>query len=100
MQRANSGAARFITTRAATRPQRNRLQDLAAQYPLYSKADEANWLLGDSYSRMGARFRPQAGEAYASCSRISAESLAEEAKKRLTVMEMPIPEADPVLIIA
>jgi len=75
----------------------HRLQDLAAQYPLYSKADEANWLLGDSYSKMGARFRPQAGAAYAKIVReYPLSPFVEDAKKRLTAMEMPVPEADPV----
>jgi outer membrane protein assembly factor BamD len=75
----------------------HRLQDLAAQYPLYSKADEANWLLGDSYSKMGARFRPQAGAAYAKIVReYPLSTFVEDAKKRLTALEMPIPEADPV----
>jgi outer membrane protein assembly factor BamD len=75
----------------------HRLQDLAAQYPLYSKADEANWLLGDSYSKMGARFRPQAGAAYAKIVReYPLSPFVEDAKKKLTALEMPIPEADPV----
>jgi outer membrane protein assembly factor BamD len=75
----------------------HRLQDLAAQYPLYSRADEANWLLGDSYSKMGARFRPQAGAAYAKIVReYPLSPFVEDAKKRLTAMEMPVPEADPV----
>src|SRR5689334_5709741 len=43
----------------------NRLNRLVDQYPLYSKADEALWELGDSYTRMGTRFRKQAGDAYA-----------------------------------
>ena len=43
----------------------NRLSRVVDQYPLYSKADEALWEMGDSYSKMGNRFRPKAGEAYA-----------------------------------
>jgi hypothetical protein len=42
----------------------DRLTGLVGQYPLYSKAAEALWLEGDSYGRMGPRFRPQTGEAY------------------------------------
>jgi outer membrane protein assembly factor BamD len=34
------------------------------QYPLYSKADEALWMEGDSFVRMGPRFKPKGGEAY------------------------------------
>jgi hypothetical protein len=54
-------------------------------------------MLGDAYSKMGPRFRQKTGAAYA---RVVKEyplsPLVEEAKKRLTAMEMPIPEADPV----
>ncbi|HYZ83142.1 MAG TPA: outer membrane protein assembly factor BamD [Bryobacteraceae bacterium] len=75
----------------------NRLTGLANQYPLYSQADRANFLLGDAYERMGARFRGRAGEAY---SRILREyplsDYADDAKKRLQALEMPVPEADPV----
>ena len=39
----------------------NRLQGVADQFPLYSKADEALWQLADSYHRMGDRFREPAG---------------------------------------
>jgi len=74
----------------------NRLQRLVDQYPLYSKADEALWELGDSYSRMGNRFRAKAGEAYARIVReYPLSSYAEDAKKKLKGMEMPIPQADP-----
>jgi outer membrane protein assembly factor BamD len=74
----------------------NRLSRLADQYPLYSHSDEALWDLADSYSRMGPRFRKQAGEAYA---RIVKEyplsDYVEPAKKKLNELEFPIPEVDP-----
>ena len=43
----------------------NRLNALVDQYPLYSKAGEALYEAGDSYSKMGPRFRKQAGEMFA-----------------------------------
>ena len=74
----------------------NRLNRLVDQYPLYSKADEALWELGDSYTRMGTRFRKQAGDAYA---RIVKEyplsDYVDAAKKRLNELELPIPAPDP-----
>jgi outer membrane protein assembly factor BamD len=74
----------------------NRLARLVDQYPLYSRADEALWELGDSYSRMGNRFRKQAGDAYARIVRdYPLSSFTEEAKKKLKELEMPIPQADP-----
>lgn len=87
----------FYHTKGSHAAAANRLQAMADHYPLYSKADQANWLLGDSYSRMGPRFRNKAGEAYARIVReYPLSPLAEEAKKRLTSMEMAIPEPDPV----
>ncbi len=75
----------------------NRLQALVDQYPLYSNADGALWLAGDSYSKMGPRFRQKAGQSY---SRIVKDyplsDYAEDAKRQLTSMELPIPEPDPV----
>jgi len=77
----------------------NRLQALTDHYPLFSKADEALWKLGDSYSRMGPRLRDKAGAAYARIVReYPLSALAEAAKKRLNALEMPIPEVDPVAL--
>src|SRR5262249_27802849 len=42
----------------------NRLQGAASQFPLYSQADEALWMLADSYRRMGDRFENQQADAY------------------------------------
>jgi outer membrane protein assembly factor BamD len=74
----------------------NRLNGLVDQYPLFSKADEALYEAGDSYSKMGPRFRKTAGEEFA---RIVQEyplgARAEEAKSRLEDMEMPVPQVDP-----
>ncbi len=75
----------------------NRLARVVDQYPLYSRADESLWLLGDCYSKMGARYRQQSGDAYARIVReYPLSSYADEAKKRLSALEMPIPQADPV----
>jgi outer membrane protein assembly factor BamD len=53
--------------------------------------------LGDSYEKMGARFRNKAGAAYARVVReYPLSPLADDAKKRLQALEMPVPEADPV----
>jgi outer membrane protein assembly factor BamD len=87
----------FYHTKGSHPAAANRLQALSDHYPLFSKADETNWLLGDSYSRMGPRFRQKAGTAYARIVReYPLSPFVEDAKKRLTAMEMSIPEADPV----
>lgn len=74
-----------------------RLQGMADQYPLYSGADEALWLLGDSYKKMGDRFDDRAAAAWARIVKdypLSAH--ADAAKEKLTEMKRPVPEADPV----
>jgi outer membrane protein assembly factor BamD len=77
----------------------NRLTHLVDQYPLYSKADAALWELGDSYGKLGPRFRKQAGDAYARLVKdYPLSDYADAAKKKLTDMELPVPEADPVAV--
>src|SRR5579864_3540119 len=74
----------------------NRFTRLVDQYPLYSKADEALWELGESYSRLGSRFRQQEGDAYAHIVKdYPLSEYADNAKKKLRELEMPVPEADP-----
>jgi outer membrane protein assembly factor BamD len=71
----------FYHTKGSHPAAANRLQALADHYPLYSRADETNFLLGDSYTKMGARFRPKAGAAYARIVReYPLSPLVEEAK--------------------
>jgi len=77
----------------------NRLQALTDHYPLYSKADESLWKLGDAYSKMGPRFRDKSADAYTRIVReYPLSSYADEARKRLTAMEKPVPEVDPVAL--
>src|SRR6185369_5568784 len=45
-------------------PAANRLQGVADQFPLFSKADEALWQVADAYRRMGDRFETQQATAY------------------------------------
>jgi outer membrane protein assembly factor BamD len=80
-------------------PAANRLETLVNQYPLFSKADEALWLTADSYSRMGPRFQDRGVLAL---SRIVKDyplsARVEDAKAKLTALEKPIPEPDPVAL--
>jgi outer membrane protein assembly factor BamD len=77
----------------------NRLTHLVDQYPLYSRADAALWELGDSYGKLGPRFRKQAGEAYARIVKdYPLSDYADAAKKKLTEMELPVPPADPAAV--
>lgn len=75
----------------------NRLGALVDQYPLYSRADEALWEEADSYGRMGPRFRQKTGEVLAKLVKeYPLSPYADQAKRKLTALELPIPEADPV----
>ena len=77
----------------------NRLTGVVGQYPLYSKAAEALWLEGDSYGRMGARFRQKAGDAYAKIVRdYPLSQYADAAKRKLQEMELVVPEPDPAAV--
>jgi outer membrane protein assembly factor BamD len=74
----------------------NRFTHLVDQYPLYSKADDALWELGESYGRLGNRFRSQQGEAYAHIVKdYPLSEYADNAKKKLRELEMAVPEGDP-----
>jgi len=77
----------------------NRFTGLVGQYPLYSRAAEALWLDGNAYSRLGTRFRDKAGEAYARLVReYPLSPYADQAKKKLQELELPVPEADPAAV--
>ena len=77
----------------------NRYQALADQYPLFSRADEANFRAGDAYTKMGARFKDRAGKAFAKVVRdYPLSSYADDAKKRLQEMELNAPDADPAAV--
>jgi len=78
-------------------PAANRLQAVADHYPLFSKADEALWKLGESYGRLGPAFKSRSIESYQRIVRdYPLSELVADAKKRLTSMEAEIPEPDPV----
>jgi outer membrane protein assembly factor BamD len=86
----------FYYKRGANPSSANRFSRLVDQFPLYSKADLALWELGDSYNRMGTRFRTAAGDAYARIVKdYPLSAYADAAKKKLSELEMPIPQADP-----
>jgi outer membrane protein assembly factor BamD len=70
----------------------NRLNALVDQFPLYSGAGQALYEAGDSYSKMGPRFRKQAGEMFSRLVRDYPLDLrVKDATKRLQDMEMPVP---------
>jgi outer membrane protein assembly factor BamD len=89
----------FYHTKGVYYSAANRLQGLTDHYPLYSRADQALWKLGDAWGRLGPKFRDRSAAAYARIvEKYPLSPLAEEAKKKLRAMERPIPEPDPVAL--
>jgi outer membrane protein assembly factor BamD len=77
----------------------NRYGGLVDQYPLFSRADLSLWNQADAYSKMGPRFRTKEGESLARLVKeYPLSPYADQAKKKLSTMEMPIPEADPTAV--
>src|SRR5947209_16118949 len=77
----------------------NRLTALVDQYPLYSKAGESLFEAGDAYSKMGPRFRRQAGEEFAKVVRdYPLRERTDDAKRRLEDLELPVPQPDPAAV--
>lgn len=73
----------------------NRLNAVVDQYPLYSKAGEALFEAGDSYSKMGPRFRKNAADMFGRIvSEYPLSDRADDAKSRLEDMEAPVPKVD------
>ena len=90
------GVGDFQHRRGALASAANRLGGVVDQYPLYSRADEALWLAGDSYARLGPRFRQQTGDTYTRLVRdYPLSDYAEQAKSKLKTLELPVPAADP-----
>ncbi|MGQ9635305.1 MAG: outer membrane protein assembly factor BamD [Bryobacteraceae bacterium] len=92
-------AGNFYFTKGSYVAAANRLQGLTDHYPLYSKADESLWKLGESYSKLGPRFTPRAAAAYSKIVQYYPLSpYVEDARKKLAALEQPIPDPDPVAL--
>jgi outer membrane protein assembly factor BamD len=90
-------AAVFYHHKGAMPAAANRLTSMVDQYPLFSMADEALWMLGDSYDRMGDRFEDKSATAYTRIVKdYPLSPHAQAAKHKLEAMKRPVPEADPV----
>ncbi|MCC7236822.1 MAG: outer membrane protein assembly factor BamD [Bryobacterales bacterium] len=77
----------------------NRLENMVTQYPLYSQADEALWLTGESYSKLGPRFKEQTVATFQKLVKeYPLSARADLAKQELKRLEAEIPEPDPVAL--
>jgi outer membrane protein assembly factor BamD len=86
----------FYAKKGSFRAGVNRLQTVTEQYPLFSKADHALWMLAQNYEQLGDNFEEQQVGVYRKIvSDYPLSPYVEEAKQRLNAMERGVPEADP-----
>jgi outer membrane protein assembly factor BamD len=93
----NFRVASFYYTRAAYRASGARLIELTNRYPLYSQADQANWMLGQIYEKgehneIAARYYSRIVKDY------PLSSLAGDAKNKLVKFGVPVPPPDPTAL--
>jgi outer membrane protein assembly factor BamD len=93
----NFRVARFYWDRQNYRAAGARLIELTNRYPLYSEADQANWMLGQIYEK--AEHNEIAAKYY---SRIVKDyplsSLTGDAKNKLVKFGVPVPPPDPAAV--
>jgi outer membrane protein assembly factor BamD len=86
---------RFYSIKGSHRAASTRLGALTERYPLYSKADEALFMLGDAYGKMGKNFDDKSARAFSKLVReYPLSGRVKDAKDRLAGMNRPIPDPD------
>jgi len=93
----NFRVARFYYIRNAYKAAGARLIELTNRYPLYSEADQANWMLGQIYEKtehneIAAKYYTKIVKDY------PLSSMVGDAKARLTKFGMPVPQPDPTAV--
>jgi len=93
----NFRVASFYYLRAAYRAAGARLIELTNRYPLYSQADQANWMLGQIYEKgehneIAARYYSRIVKDY------PLSPLAGDAKGKLVKFGVPVPPPDPTAV--
>jgi outer membrane protein assembly factor BamD len=87
---------RFYSIKGSHRAASTRLGALTERYPLYSKADEALFMLGEAYAKMGKNFDDKSARAFSKLVReYPLSGRVKDAKDRLAGMNRPIPDPDP-----
>ncbi len=93
----NFSVAYFYYMRTAYRAAGARLIELTNRYPLYSQADQANWMLGQIYEKgehneIAARYYSRIVKDY------PLSPLAGDARNKLVKFGVPVPPADPTAL--
>ena len=85
----------FYVKKGSFRAGVNRLQSVTDHYPLFSRADQALWVLGENYEKLGDNFEEQQVTAYRKIvSDYPMSQYVDSAKERLTAMERNVPDPD------
>ena len=86
--------SRFYYLRGSNRAAAGRLIELVQRYPLYSRADQANWMLGQIYEK--SEKKEIAANYYANIVKnYPLSPLAGDAKNKLVAFGVPVPQPDP-----
>jgi outer membrane protein assembly factor BamD len=94
----NFRVARFYYNKGSYHASGARLKEIVDRYPLYSHADEALWMLGQSFERY-EKLKEFAVPYYQTLVRLYPLSpYMAEAKKRLEKLGVPVPQPDPVAL--
>ncbi len=89
--------AQYYNTKGSYRAAAGRLLDVVARYPLYSKSDQASFMLANIYQRNEKT--QYAGAFYARIVRdYPLSPLVPQAKQQLQKLGVPVPQADPVAL--
>jgi outer membrane protein assembly factor BamD len=93
----NFRVASFYYLRGAYKAAGARLLELTTRYPLYSQADDANWMLGQIYEKtehndIAAKYYARIVKDYPLSSRVG------DAKTKLTKFGVPVPQPDPAAV--
>ncbi len=93
----NFRVASFYYIRGAYKASGARLMELTDRYPLYSQADQANWMLGQIWEKgehndLAAKYYARIVKDY------PLSPLAGDAKNKLTKFGVPVPPADPTAV--
>ena len=93
----NFRVASFYYLRGVYRAAGARLIELTNRYPLYSHADQANWMLGQIYEKgehneIAAKYYARIAKDY------PLSPLAGDAKNKLVKFGVPVPPADPTAV--
>jgi outer membrane protein assembly factor BamD len=93
----NFRVASFYYIRTAYRAAGARLIELTNRYPLYSQADQANWMLGQIYEKgehneIAAKYYSRIVKDY------PLSSLAGDSKNKLVKFGVPVPPPDPTAV--